>query len=142
MCVYRFVGRIDFANQNRLLFSSQEENRNLNRVKQQNKKKAQDGSDEAEPKTYRGPDRGKGGRAIGPDGKYLPRKKGGKKGKAKEQQQQQDNSGDKTKKAGTSTEKGATGDKQTKIQQKRKNQNKAKIANHHRKERAQKKASI
>lgn len=141
MCVYRFVGRIDFANQNRLLFSSQEENRNLNRVKQQNKKKAQDGSDEAEPKTYRGPDRGKGGRAIGPDGKYLPRKKGGKKGKAKEQQQQ-DNSGDKTKKAGTSTEKGATGDMQTKIQQKRKNQNKAKIANHHRKERAQKKASI
>lgn len=122
-----------------LFFVPQEENRNLNRAKEQQKKKPKDG-DEPETKTYHGPDKGKGGRVIGPDGKYLPIKKGGKKGKAK-QQQASANQNDVEKVNANGSSNAKSGEQQAKLQQKRKNKNKAKVANHHRKERAQKKAA-
>eukprot|EP00550_Attheya_septentrionalis_P007642 CAMPEP_0198288726 /NCGR_PEP_ID=MMETSP1449-20131203/7149_1 /TAXON_ID=420275 /ORGANISM="Attheya septentrionalis, Strain CCMP2084" /LENGTH=438 /DNA_ID=CAMNT_0043986931 /DNA_START=56 /DNA_END=1372 /DNA_ORIENTATION=+ len=122
-------------------------------------------------KTYRGPDKGKGGRLLGPDGKYLPR--GGNKKQPQQQQQQQQqkvasqpasgsgggakkkqqqqqqkvasqpakSSGGGTKNQNTETSKTTKeGDDLTKIQKRRKNDNKSKIGNHHRKDRAQKKA--
>jgi hypothetical protein len=112
-----------------------EENRNLNRAKRQQEKIRTDG----EAKSYRGPEKGKGGRLIGPDGRYLPTKKGGKKGKGKEEPQNDSGKDKPTAANGSSNGKGAT--EQIRIQQKRKNKNKAKIANHHRKDRAQKKAA-
>lgn len=116
---------------------SQEENRNLNRAKQQHQKKQTD----ADTKTYRGPDKGKGGRLIGPDGRYLPTKKGGKKGKGKAGEQQNENGKDAKPTTANGSSNGKAATEQSKIQQKRKNKNKAKIANHHRKDRAQKKAA-
>jgi hypothetical protein len=102
-------------------------------------------SDTGGGKTYRGPDKGKGGRLLGPDGKYLPR--GGKKQQPQPQQQQKvaskpaSGSGSGTKKQTTDTSKTPKeGDDLTKIQKRRKNDNKSKIGNHHRKDRAQKKA--
>ena len=138
-----------------------EESRNLNRANRRGGKgKAKrssedegddggegDGGDQQE-KKYRGPDKGKGGRAIGPDGRYLPIKKGGKKGK-KQQAAKQDNAGDESKqqnggkqqgKASGSGGGGGSTDNMSKIQKRRKDANKAKIGNHHRKERALKKA--
>lgn len=117
----------------RNLFVCQEENRNQNRGAAAGKKK------DAEEK-YRGPDKGKGGRIIGPDGKYMPFQKGGKKGR-----QQQENAKKSAKSSGDSNKDKQTTDesstKMSNIQQRRKNKNKAKVANHHRKERAQKKAT-
>ena len=143
-----------------------EESRNLNRAnrlggKGKSKRSSDDegndgeegdGGDQQERK-YRGPDKGKGGRVIGPDGRYLPIKKGGKKGK-KQQAAKQDNGGGDSKqqnggkqhqgKASGSGSGGSGGggstDNMSKIQKRRKDANKAKIGNHHRKERALKKA--
>uniref|UniRef100_A0A7S2EMS8 CUE domain-containing protein n=1 Tax=Ditylum brightwellii TaxID=49249 RepID=A0A7S2EMS8_9STRA len=153
-----------------------DENRNTNRLSgkgppKQNKKKSEkkgdndndddDSEGNGNEKKYRGPDKGRGGRVIGPDGKYLPLKKGGKKGKAQQQKQQQQPNGEggdggsgggktnqpnKGKKGGggggakqPSSGGAAADDNLTKIQKRRKNDNKAKIGNHHRKDRALKK---
>ena len=134
-----------------------EESRNLNRANRRGgrdkAKRSFDGEEgdagDQQERKYRGPDKGKGGRVIGPDGRYLPIKKGGEKGK-KQQAAQQDNDGSESKQqnggkqqqgksSGTSGG-GATTDNMSKIQKRRKDANKAKIGNHHRKERALKKA--
>jgi hypothetical protein len=106
-----------------------EESRNTNRQKLK-----RDGAPEA--KTYGGPDKGKGGRVIGPDGRYLPFAKGGKAGKKPVSKNTSDQANSKP--AANENSGDATS---SDIQKRRKNQNKAKLANHHRKERAQKKAA-
>lgn len=128
-----------------------EENRNLNRSGGSNKKGAENTTDEGEEeeKKYHGPDKGKKGRLIGPDGKYLPIKRDGKKGGGNPGR----GSGDSGRGGGKPSGRGAGGkpqgdakpgdggDDMSKIQKRRKNDNKAKIGNHHRKDRASKKAS-
>lgn len=117
------------------------------------KKKDKDGDDSAsdsneggnddngEVKKKFGPDKGKGGRIIGPDGKYLPFKKK-KKGKGNNNSNpngiNKDASaqGNQNEKKKNSNDAGAN---MTKIQKRRKNDNKAKIANHNRKQRATRK---
>jgi len=121
-----------------------EENRNLNRTNQNKGKKKKDknkkqdegeeeeGQDEQEEegaKKFRGPDKAKGGRIIGPDGKVLPRKKGGNKPKTQEEKKPEKPKND------------AGSEDMSRNQKRYKNDNKAKIGNHHRKERAQKKAN-
>jgi len=99
-----------------------EDNQNLNRVG--------NGSSANENK-YRGPDKGKGGRAIGPGrGGGVQNSNAGGRGKGKAGR-------------GDSTHKGEqkSGEDLSKVQKRRKNDNKAKIGNHHRKDRANKKAS-
>jgi len=105
--------------------------------------------DAEQERTYRGPDKGKGGRLIGPDGRYLPIKKGGKKGKSQQAAKKDNSGGDSKQQSGTKQQQGkASGsesgsgstDNMSKIQKRRKDANKAKIGNHHRKERALKKA--
>ncbi|GFH61512.1 hypothetical protein CTEN210_17988 [Chaetoceros tenuissimus] len=145
-----------------------EENRNTNRRQSRNnnssgKKKNKNehesnGNDDEEEdgtsgeKKYRGPDKGKGGRTIGPDGRYLPfpksKKKGGgnkNQGQANVQQSSKNdadnnNSGNSQKKKGN--DKKDASKEMSKIQKRRKNDNKAKIGNHHRKERALKKTAM
>ena len=128
-----------------------EESRNLNRAtkgKGSSKRASDDeGAGEGEERKYRGPDKGKGGRAIGPDGRYLPIKKGGKKGKKQAAAKQENDNGQKQqgshgagKASGGKTTSNSSSDNMTKIQKRRKDANKAKIGNHHRKERAAKKA--
>ena len=106
--------------------------KNANKIDNDDDNRGDEGEDDD--KKYRGPDKGKKGRIIGPDGKYLPHpkhrkagKRGTKKddGKSEELNEKQKGSADDT--------------KMNKIQRRRKNDNKAKIANHHRKERALKK---
>ena len=141
-----------------------EESRNLNRgnkrggkgkAKRSSEDEGNDGEegddgDQQEMK-YRGPDKGKGGRVIGPDGRYLPIKKGGKKGKKQQAAKQENDGGDSKRQNGGKQQQGkASGpggsggggstDNMSKIQKRRKDANKAKIGNHHRKERALKKA--
>ncbi len=130
-----------------------EENRNTNRrgggMKGGNKKQPitkendddyddveNDGEGEgiSKEKAFRGPDKGKGGRIIGPDGKYLPHPKHRKKGGKGNNQNKDDDT--KQKKDGQD---GKSQSELSKIQKRRKNDNKAKIGNHHRKERALKK---
>lgn len=159
-----------------------EENRNLNRApgsrpgKQKQKSVASDdeyddAGEDGEGKKYRGPDKGKGGRRIGPDGKYLPIKRGGKKGKSGgdggngggDNNAGNNNAGRGAGRGGRGGQggrgrggggrggrgSGAKGDSKntateadmSKVQKRRKNDNKAKIGNHHRKDRATKKAS-
>ena len=158
-----------------------EENRNLNRApgsrpgKQKQKSVASDdvyddAGEDGEGKKYRGPDKGKGGRRIGPDGKYLPIKRGGKKGKpggdggngGGDNNAGNNNAGRGAGRGGRGGQggrgrgggrggrgSGAKGDSKntaaeadlSKVQKRRKNDNKAKIGNHHRKDRATKKAS-
>lgn len=95
---------------------------------------------------YRGPDKGKGGRIIGPDGKYLPipksRKKSGSQNRAEGgiTKTNGKENGNQVKKQGDGKSK--TSEEMTKIQKRRKNDNKAKIANHHRKERSLKKSAV
>ena len=127
-----------------------EESRNLNRTnrrggKAKTKRSSDDegddeeggGADDQQDRKYHGPDKGKGGRLIGPDGKYLPIKKGGKKGK-KQQAAKQENGGGDSKKQDVGKQE--QGKDMSKIQKRRKDANKAKIGNHHRKDRALKKA--
>jgi len=127
------------------------ESRNLNRAtkgKGSSKRASDDeGGGEGEERKYRGPDKGKGGRAIGPDGRYLPIKKGGKKGKKQAAAKQENDNGQKQqggpgagKASGSKTTSNSSSDNMSKIQKRRKDANKAKIGNHHRKERAAKKA--
>ena len=138
-----------------------EENRNINRRggggnrKQSNNQGDEDNGDEnnedvdgdeegssSKQKSYRGPDKGKGGRIIGPDGKYLPHPKHRKKGGKGNQNSTGSNKNATSKNSGNEKKDGQGGKSQTemsKIQKRRKNDNKAKIANHHRKERALKK---
>lgn len=90
-------------------------------------------------KKFRGPDKGKGGRIIGPDGRYLPHPKSRKKGGKGNQNNNQEGKS----KDGRDNNKTSNNDQQlSKIQKRRKNDNKAKIANHHRKERALKKSGM
>eukprot|EP00979_Chaetoceros_neogracilis_P007441 scaffold1570_cov218-Chaetoceros_neogracile.AAC.7 len=112
-------------------------------------------------KKYRGPDKGKGGRLVGPDGRYLPFPKSKKKGNEQPQNDGQAAQGTNANtkaaesgkkkngnrgKAGTGNggtdKKKETPEELTKIQKRRKNDNKAKIGNHHRKDRAMKKNAI
>ena len=131
-----------------------EENRNLNRnVKieggRRNKGNShenenddsdiEDSTEVDESKKYRGPDKGKGGRIIGPDGKYLPYPKSRKKGGRVNQKTEVPTSSTKDQKDGKEAK---ANDQMSKIQKRRKNDNKAKIGNHHRKERALKKTGI
>ena len=111
-----------------------EDNQNLNRVG--------NGSSANENK-YRGPDKGKGGRAIGPDGKNLPIQRGKKGGHGGVQNSNAGGRGKGKAGRGDSTHKGEqkSGEDLSKVQKRRKNDNKAKIGNHHRKDRANKKAS-
>ena len=113
-----------------------EDNRNTNRT----------GSNQTDGNKNFGPDKGRGGRAIGPDGKYLPIKRGGKKGRG-----QPTNNNNNQGRGGAGRGRGGgrgggdskpnkDGDDMSKIQKRRKNDNKAKVANHHRKDRANKKA--
>ncbi len=96
-------------------------------------------------KKYRGPDKGKGGRIIGPDGKYLPhpkhRKKGGKGNQNKNKSTATSGNGNNLNQNNEGKEAKNQGEL-SKIQKRRKNDNKAKIANHHRKERALKKTGL
>lgn len=138
-----------------------EENRNLNRGgghmnskgDRQSTGAENIGGDGTEEKKYRGPDKGKKGRLLGPDGKYLPVKRGAKKanpggnpgrggdiaGKGGGR------SGGKVSGRGAGKHQGGAkiedGDEMSKIQKRRKNDNKAKLGNHHRKDRATKKAA-
>lgn len=120
-----------------------EESRNVNRQKSksENTSKEMDHTTDADDiesgninnnaqitKKFRGPDKGKGGRLLGPDGKYLPFPK--KKQITHHQQHE----------ASTFTPKIAAD--LTKIQKLRKNENKAKIGNHSRKDRAMKKSNV
>ena len=110
---------------------------------------------------YRGPEKGKGGRIIGPDGRYLPnpksRQQGG--GGNSSQNQPATTSNDKNKNATSSSANkkkdnanggGGGGEEKkkdasaemTKIQKRRKNDNKAKLGNHNRKDRAKKKTAM
>merc|ERR1712113_1247668 len=107
---------------------------------QQNPKQDDENNGEANGKKYRGPDKGRKGRLIGPDGKYLPIAKGRKKNM--HSVNVNDTNAKDTKdggKPGTNAP-GQTTTGLTKIQKRRKNNNKAKLGNHHRKERAMKKA--
>ena len=121
-----------------------EQDRNTNRQRKQQQpaskkksdEKSDDKSDDEEEevvKTYRGSDKIKGGRVLGPDGKVVRRQPGGKKGV----NQQSANSDQKKQEQG----KEGAGDDMSKLQKRRKNDNKAKLGNHHRKDRAQKKAA-
>ena len=127
-----------------------EESRNLNRAnrrggKAKAKRSSDDegddgeegGGDDQQDRKYRGPDKGKAGRLIGPDGKYLPIKKGGKKGKKQQVAKQENGGGDSKEQSAGKQEQGKD---MSKIQKRRKDANKAKIGNHHRKDRALKKA--
>jgi hypothetical protein len=92
-------------------------------------------SEDDNSKKYRGLDKGKGGRIIGPDGKFLPfpkkRQAGGK------------NHNKVTSSSDNKTETESKGGNElTKIQKLRKTNNKAKIGNHHRKDRALKKTAM
>ena len=136
-----------------------EENRNLNRSGGNNKgaASAKNADDDGE-KKYRGLDKGKKGRLIGPDGKYLPIKRGGKNGNAGRggggnpagrgggggnpgRGGGKPGRGAGKSQAQGNAKQGEGGDDMSKIQKRRKNDNKAKIGNHHRKDRATKKAS-
>mmetsp|Transcript_5683 Transcript_5683/g.10772 ORF Transcript_5683/g.10772 Transcript_5683/m.10772 type:complete len:644 (+) Transcript_5683:95-2026(+) len=103
-------------------------------------------------KKYRGPEKGKGGRIIGPDGKYLPfpkpRKNGGgnknntKTAFASKASSKEGNGQKQILKGGNDTGKESkSSEEMTKLQKRRKNDNKDKIANHHRKERSLKKSA-
>lgn len=138
-----------------------DENRNLNRqtrkggngTASRNNNNDDDDSDDSEVdsdqndgKKYRGPDKGKLGRIIGPDGKYLPHPKKWKKGgKVNNSNQSKDlgssTNNNKDTKDNTDDKK-KNSDQMSKIQKRRKNDNKAKIGNHHRKERALKKTGM
>eukprot|EP00546_Thalassionema_frauenfeldii_P004667 CAMPEP_0178921752 /NCGR_PEP_ID=MMETSP0786-20121207/15743_1 /TAXON_ID=186022 /ORGANISM="Thalassionema frauenfeldii, Strain CCMP 1798" /LENGTH=516 /DNA_ID=CAMNT_0020595981 /DNA_START=35 /DNA_END=1585 /DNA_ORIENTATION=+ len=104
-----------------------QESRNTNRQPAKNKDTEQGEGG----KVYRGPDKIKGGRIIGPDGKVVPRQRGGKKARANNNNKAQESTDQSNDKDGGLS----------KIQKRRKNDNKAKIGNHHRKERAQRKAN-
>jgi len=122
-----------------------EDNRNTNRT----------GSNQTGGNKNFGPDKGRGGRVIGPDGKYLPIKRGGKKGKGQPANNNNNQGrggagrgrgGGRGGRGGLSKESDPTpgkkdGDDMSKIQKRRKNDNKAKFGNHHRKDKANKKAS-
>lgn len=139
------------------------ENRNTNRV-QNNLGKAKretvmykdNGDDDdveeegaADVKQFRGPEKIKGGRPIGPDGKVLPRQKGGKQAAARTSRTTPTNTPSTTLKGGMKTI--TTGSPSaaapsphgetelTKLQKRRKMLNKAKTGNHHRKDAAQRK---
>ncbi|GMI11541.1 hypothetical protein TrVE_jg8537 [Triparma verrucosa] len=105
-------------------------------------KKGSDGEDDGEdvdaPSTSKtfGPDKGKGGRLLGPDGKYLPLKKNKKK-----VQQQQNSNPTSSAKSGNASQTTTPDGEMTKLQKRRKDANKAKRANHNRKDRALKKVS-
>ena len=151
-----------------------EDNRNMNRAVGKNEQADVDG----EGKKYRGPDKGRGGRLIGPDGKYLPIKRGGKKkgrggggvdagtnntsaggnnnagrgscrGRGGATGNNTNAGGINNAGRGSGRGRGAaagrgggSGDNEmTKNQKRKKNDNKAKVGNHHRKDRATKKAS-
>jgi hypothetical protein len=96
-------------------------------------------NDQVGQKKFRGPDKGKGGRAIGPDGRYLPHPKSRKKGGKVVSQNNATN--DETSKDKKSTDE-KNNDQLSKIQKRRKNDNKSKIGNHHRKERSLKKTGM
>ena len=118
------------------------------------------GDDNTTEKKFRGPDKGKGGRLVGPDGRYLPLPKARKRGGQNQNQPAatndsksssnlpskkkgaKDGSTNGKKETGGDEKKKKDGDAMTKIQKRRKNDNKAKIGNHHRKERAMKKAAF
>ena len=149
-----------------------EQNRNLNREVRPTKgrgRKQQNEDDEGEDKQYRGLDKGKGGRLIGPDGKYLPIKRGGKKGRGGGGGGGgggDGGAGDGNNAAGRGAGRGGRGGKggrggggrggggtnakgenkaaegdMSKVQKRTKNDNKAKIGKHHRNDRANKKAA-
>lgn len=138
-----------------------EENRNLNRAGGHNNTKGDrqstgaenTGGGSIEEKKYRGPDKGKKGRLIGPDGKYLPVKRGGKKANpGGNPGRGGDNAGKGGGRGGGKVSgrgagkpqggaKSEDGNEMSKIQKRRKNDNKAKLGNHHRKDRATKKAA-
>jgi len=132
---------------------TQEESRNLNRQNKGNSdnKIEQDTYDDNDgEKKYRGPDKGKKGRLIGPDGKYLPIQRGGKKGRGGVgASRDKPSTGRGSRGGATGKSNGSTEESQkeendkdlSKIQKRRKNDNKAKIGNHHRKDRAIKKAA-
>jgi hypothetical protein len=130
-----------------------EDNRNLNRASGYNKgplPSAEENTGDDEQKKYRSADKGKKGRLIGPDGKYLPIiKRGGKQANpGGNPGRDGDNTGRGSVKPGRGagkpqggSAKGEGGDDMSKIQKRRKNDSKAKIGNHHRKDRATKKAA-
>ena len=82
-----------------------------------------------------GPDKIKGGRVVDADGKVVQRQKGGKKGR------QQKANAAAAAKADAPTRGPEASANMSKIQKRRKNDNKAKVGNHNRKDRAQKKAA-
>ncbi|KAL3797631.1 hypothetical protein HJC23_013463, partial [Cyclotella cryptica] len=145
-----------------------EETRNLNRQGGQKPSKVvadepnTEGDSDDGQRKYRGPEKGRGGRLLGPDGKYLPIQRGGKKvgrGNARPPSDAVNSGrggrggggGDRTGRGGVAhskiTDDNAKegqkndGDDLSKLQKRRKNDNKAKIGNHHRKDRATKKAT-
>lgn len=129
-----------------------QDNQNLNRAEERG---------DGDATKYRGLDKGKGGRLMGPDGKYLPINRGGRKGRGsntgggtmsnagrgeggdKKQDERGGRGRGSTSKAGTdaSSQGNKVDGELSKLQKRRKNDNKAKIGNHHRKDRATKKAA-
>ena len=91
-----------------------------------------DSGDDGISKKNFGADKGKGGRIIGPDGKFLPHAKGGKKKK-----KQMRSGGDHDRKApGDNVVENSGGNGLTDRQKKKKGINKAAKGNHHRKDRS------
>ena len=118
------------------------ETRNTNRGQKVISGKARLDEIEGPEREYRGNDKIKGGRPIGPDGKVIPRQKGGKKNTGTSNPPQSSQmSGTKPSSKGTPANQ-PSGDgvtELTKLQKHRKMLNKAKAGNHHRKDAAQRK---
>jgi hypothetical protein len=134
-------------NTNRRGPPSQNIHRNKNKKKdasaEEESNEDDEGGEGAGGRSYRGPNKIRGGRVVGLDGKVLPRQLGGKKGKTHTpvNQNKPATGNPQKQKEGGDTATAATNADLTKIQKRRKNDNKAKIGNHHRKDRAQKKAA-
>lgn len=125
----------------------QEQNRNLNR-KVDDKKHDDDKDEDIEEggRQYRGPDKGRGGRLIGPDGKFSPLQKGGSKVSKNPSGGPTPGTNNQTVGPTQSAKASATpgapdaNNTMSNNQRRYKNNNKAKIGNHNRKDRAIKKA--
>jgi len=100
-----------------------------------------DGSSDDKVQKRWGPDKGKGGRIIGPDGKYVSYNSRRRDNKTKQSNTDGTHIGDGNKDEGavSTPQGGSSGATMSKMQKRRKNDNKSKMANHHRKERALKK---
>jgi hypothetical protein len=112
--------------------------RNVNRLRiSQHQERLDDDDDndeDSEEKKYTGPDKAKGGRILGPDGKYIPRNRNGKKVEILGNPIVDPNTPEPISSTSTTT--------LSDVQKRRKNLNKAKRANHNRRDRAARKNNM